>query len=51
MENEWKKTYTLNWNNNSMEWNGNGIELELKKFRRKNRWDMWWKWKGNGMEI
>ena len=29
----------------------NGMELEWKIFANKNRWAMWWKWKGNGMEI
>ena len=34
-----------------MDWNGNGMELAWKIFGRKNWWEMWWKWKGNGMEF
>ena len=29
----------------------NGMELECKIFGRSIMWDMWWKWKGNGMSF
>ena len=32
-----------------MDWNGNGMELDWKIFGRKKWWELWWKWKWNGI--